>query len=251
VGCQTAIVYARKVGERTLTFSHPGFALDDALPLEDVETRTLWSQPTGFALLGEFAGRRLTLIPSVLTTFGEWIAGHPGTEFVWPTIDPALPLHPSVLNRAVAAIQPDQRVQSLVGIVVIGDERRAYSFRRMKERIVVLDTVDSVPMAFAVSSNPPLFAAYRLDVVSAPPVALELREAAGALELFEPRTGRRWLAASGAPRPSGAHPALVPLVVVPFARTRFERYFPDLESHDATRFGRARIASRPLKAPQH
>ena len=47
----------------------------------DRETRTLWSQMTGEAVLGPLAARpeHLDVVPMTLTTWGEWRTLHPDT----------------------------------------------------------------------------------------------------------------------------------------------------------------------------
>ena len=46
----------------------------------DEETRSCWSHITGEALLGPLKGRRLTILPTVQTTWKEWIEEHPDSK---------------------------------------------------------------------------------------------------------------------------------------------------------------------------
>lgn len=50
------------------------------LVLYDQATRSLWSQLLATALCGPLEGTDLTLIPSTLTTWGEWRSDHPETD---------------------------------------------------------------------------------------------------------------------------------------------------------------------------
>lgn len=73
------MVYSRELGDNDLTFLHSGKLWQDALVLVDEETGSLWSQATGEAIAGEETGQLLTSIPSIITTWENWLAEHPGT----------------------------------------------------------------------------------------------------------------------------------------------------------------------------
>ena len=62
-----------------LTFGVSGKLIMNALVMYDRETETLWSQFLGEAVEGPLLGERLTLVPSRLTTWGDWKAEHPDT----------------------------------------------------------------------------------------------------------------------------------------------------------------------------
>ncbi len=72
-------MYARTVKAETLTFGVSGKLIMNALVMYDRETQTLWSQFLGDAVEGPLLGERLTLVPSRLTTWGDWKAEHPDT----------------------------------------------------------------------------------------------------------------------------------------------------------------------------
>lgn len=73
------MVYSREQDDDVLTFLHSGKLWQDALVLVDEESGSLWSQATGEAIAGEKTGRVLASIPSVMTTWERWLAGHPDT----------------------------------------------------------------------------------------------------------------------------------------------------------------------------
>ncbi len=74
------MVYARTHGDATLTFIVSGKLWRNSMIMQDEETGTLWSHVTGEALDGALAGARLEMIPSVQTTWSEWVAAHPDTR---------------------------------------------------------------------------------------------------------------------------------------------------------------------------
>jgi len=72
-------VYARQVGDRTLTLGVSGKLWRDAMVLYDRETDSLWSQVNGEAIQGDLSGEALPEIPSEVTTWADWKARHPDT----------------------------------------------------------------------------------------------------------------------------------------------------------------------------
>ncbi len=72
-------MYARKVGEQTLTLGVSGNLWKDVLVLYDRETDSLWTQLSGDAIDGPLVGKSLQEIPSEMSTWAEWKARHPNT----------------------------------------------------------------------------------------------------------------------------------------------------------------------------
>lgn len=70
----SAIVFERRVGDRTLTFEAA-----DAGRLRDRESGTLWHGSTGAALEGPLAGRRLEAVPSTHAFWFGWRDHYPET----------------------------------------------------------------------------------------------------------------------------------------------------------------------------
>jgi hypothetical protein len=54
------------------------------LVLFDERTRSYWSQFLARAICGEREGDRLTIVPSTVTTWGEWRTDHPETDALLP-----------------------------------------------------------------------------------------------------------------------------------------------------------------------
>lgn len=75
--CGTAIVYARTVAGRTLTFGVSGMLYRNALVMYDRETGTLWSHVDGRALSGRLLGETLQPVPAIHATWKEWKALYP------------------------------------------------------------------------------------------------------------------------------------------------------------------------------
>lgn len=78
------MVYARELEGRTLDLGVSGALYRDSLVMYDRETGSYWSQVDGKALRGPLTGKKLSEVPSVVTTWGEWRKEHPQTLLLRP-----------------------------------------------------------------------------------------------------------------------------------------------------------------------
>ncbi|MFQ5792960.1 MAG: DUF3179 domain-containing (seleno)protein, partial [Acidobacteriota bacterium] len=80
--CGAGIPYDGRASDGAIyTFGSSGFLYRSNKLMYDRQTRTLWNQLTGEPVLGELAGSelRLSILPSVITTWDAWKTQHPGT----------------------------------------------------------------------------------------------------------------------------------------------------------------------------
>jgi len=78
----SAAVYDRRLGERTLSFGVSGLLRNANLLMydRDAEAPSLWSQFEGRAIAGPLAGTPLARIPDTcVTTWADWLETHPDT----------------------------------------------------------------------------------------------------------------------------------------------------------------------------
>ncbi len=79
--CNAAIVFDRRLEfndeEYLLNYGTSGMLRKSDLVMWDRQTETWWQQLTGEALVGELTGATLTMIPSVLISFNEFIRNYP------------------------------------------------------------------------------------------------------------------------------------------------------------------------------
>ena len=75
--CNTAIVYSRQVGVRTLDFAVSGLLRNSDLVMYDRNTETLWQQSTGRAIIGSLVGARLEGVPATIVSFGQFREAFP------------------------------------------------------------------------------------------------------------------------------------------------------------------------------
>lgn len=79
--CGTVVPYDSRIDGEVHTFGTSGFLYQSNKLMFDDETKTLWSSVQGVPLVGPLAGSgvRLSILPIVTTTWGEWRRAHPNT----------------------------------------------------------------------------------------------------------------------------------------------------------------------------
>ncbi len=80
--CQSPLVYARRVHDRTLTLFVSGELYGENMMMKDVETGSAWAQMLGEAVDGPLEGSLLQQIPSIYTDWKSWRTDHPETTVV-------------------------------------------------------------------------------------------------------------------------------------------------------------------------
>lgn len=163
------------VDGRTLTCNEYGL-IGSNFVMRDHQTGTLWQQATGEAFEGPFKGKRLRMLPFVITTWGEWREQHPETL--------ALVLEPRYQeqyqkkaqsmarilfgprNRAPArgAIRDDPRLppyEQVVGLEINGGHK-AYPLSVLKKGSVLNDRVASTPVLLVQTASGTTMAFTRL-----------------------------------------------------------------------------------------
>jgi hypothetical protein len=78
--CNTAIVFDRRLGERTLDFGTTGNLRNSDLVMYDRQTESWWQQFGGQALVGELTGSELDQLPARVVAWRDFQAEHPGAE---------------------------------------------------------------------------------------------------------------------------------------------------------------------------
>ena len=81
--CNTPLVYSSEVDGKKLTFEWAGNRGNNFY-MHDLETNSNWQQIGGDCFEGQMKGKRLTKVPFLYTTWGEWRAQHPETLVLVP-----------------------------------------------------------------------------------------------------------------------------------------------------------------------
>jgi hypothetical protein len=211
--CAGSFAFAGTVGDQTLRFRPAGLWRRVSIMADD-ETGSLWSQMLGQAMSGPLEGQVLEPIPVVYTDWAAWRSAHPKT---------------SVLAKARATDRytrdlPDDASDHWIG-TVRGAHARAWSFAALRERPLVHDEFDGLPLlvAFDRASDTPRLFDRRVDgrVLTFHLDGSRLVDDATA-SAWDPRTGR----ATGGPL-EGAR--LEPLPTIVANGTAWKAYYPDFE----------------------
>ncbi len=132
------MVHRRELDGETLVLGNQGALYLNAMTWWDHTTGSIWSQPSGEAIAGPLAGSRLALVPSTLTTWGEWRTQHPDT----------LALDAPGRNLAVG-------IEMMAIVVDLGTEVAAYDVTALRDAGVVDDVVAGVEVAVVVDPDDP------------------------------------------------------------------------------------------------
>ncbi|PKQ16931.1 MAG: hypothetical protein CVT67_01945 [Actinobacteria bacterium HGW-Actinobacteria-7] len=78
--CGSGIVYDRRVDGETLLFGVSGFLRKSNMLMYDDVSESLWSQSRGEAVVGDYTGAQLGLVPMQLLTMRDVRRGHPDAK---------------------------------------------------------------------------------------------------------------------------------------------------------------------------
>lgn len=128
-------MYARRVGERELTFDFAAGLLRDNLVFVDRETSSVWSQLYGGAVSGPLTGTPLRVVPSMQTTWKFWREIHPDTRVMMVEGEKGKPY--LYRNRKPGTPPPERcptrHDTSALGLgLVIGGKAMFFPFRELK-----------------------------------------------------------------------------------------------------------------------
>ncbi|ELZ81428.1 DUF3179 domain-containing protein [Haloferax larsenii] len=176
--CGSAVTADRLVQGEPTYFGVSGFLWMSDLVMYDDRTESLWSQVLATAIRGELTGDTLSLIPSTISTWGEWKASHPETEVLVPP-----PVSGTIKGRQTRryGVNPyrgyqqsgaigigfneevDERLHPKTSVIGVtsGGVARAYTLSTVNDEGVVNDEVGGLPVVVASSKDGSLVAYVR------------------------------------------------------------------------------------------
>ncbi len=154
--CNTGVVFDRRIDGEVHRFGVSGLLRNSDLVMWDDLTQSLWQQITGEGIVGELAGRNLTLIPSSLVRFGDFAATFPAGEVL--SRDTGFRIAYGANPYTFYSSQPtpflfsgelDDRYPALERVVgvTIGDEAVAFPFSVISEIGAVNVEIGGEPIA--------------------------------------------------------------------------------------------------------
>jgi len=154
--CNTAISFDARVDGQVLRFGVSGLLRNSDLVMWDDATTSLWQQITGEAVVGEFAGTQLELIPTSIAAYGDVVENFPDamslsreTGF---SIDYGANPYTSYSSSTSPFLfdgEPDPRFPALSRVVgvTLDDNEKAYPFDVLAVEPAVNDEVAGTPIA--------------------------------------------------------------------------------------------------------
>jgi hypothetical protein len=126
-------VHDRRIDGVTHTFGNAGSLFMNAMTWYDHETNSIWSQPWGRAIRGDYKGVQLNLLPFQLTTWANWKEAHPDTQVMADDLNR--------IGRSRQGFQPD----FVIGLV-LGENARAYYYQDAIDIGAINDMLGEVPV---------------------------------------------------------------------------------------------------------
>ena len=145
-------MYARDVGDRTLTFGVSGKLIMNGMVMYDDETDTLWSHVLGEAVQGPLVGASLDVVPSTQTTWSAWRRLHPDTLVLEKNGGYRTDIYAGYYHNGDTGIlgetTKDRRLhhkEFVIG-VSLGQRAKAYPFSILSDILVVNDAIGNRPV---------------------------------------------------------------------------------------------------------
>jgi hypothetical protein len=160
--CGSGILFDTRLGpEEVYTFGSSGLLYRSNKLMYDRQTDSLWSNLTGEPVLGRLVGRgkRLQVLPLVVTTWGEWRRRHPDTRVLsletghrrdyrpgaaygryFASPDTMFPVWKKPPSEAGLALK------DWIWAVEAGGARKAYPLQALLERPLLHDTIGTTPV---------------------------------------------------------------------------------------------------------
>ncbi len=148
--CNSALVYDRRVDGETLRFGVSGNLLNSDLVMWDDVTESWWQQLTGYAIVGEYTGRRLKFVTSQMISFAVFRERYPlGKVLQGPFGGYGRNPYASYDSSAEPFLfrgRPDDRLHATERVLgaEVAEKPVAYSFSLLRQVRVVNDMVGDV-----------------------------------------------------------------------------------------------------------
>ncbi len=133
-------MHDRRIDGAAHIFGNAGALFMNAMTWYDHDTRSIWSQPWGRAIIGSLKGVQLNLLSSQLTTWASWKAEYPDTLVMINDVD-----------RLGSRRQEFSR-DFVVGLVLAG-QTKAYYYTDAETAGVINDALGDVPIVLRVSGE--------------------------------------------------------------------------------------------------
>lgn len=154
--CYSAIVFNRRIDGKPHEFGVSGFLRHSDMIMFDRNTESLWQQFTGEAVVGDYTGTRLKILPSQIMAFEQFIEIYPNgkvlskeTGHQRPYGDNPYAGYDDVNNTPLFMDEsPDGRLKPMEKVigVRVGESQRAYPYSLTREEKIINDDLHNSPI---------------------------------------------------------------------------------------------------------
>ena len=201
------MVFARDIGDQTLTFGVSGKLVMNTLIMYDHQTDSLWSQFLSTAIRGDLRGTELELLPALMTDWATWAELHPDTLVLSKSRSGSRDSYARYYESPDAGVLGETRTDDrlytkeyVVGLVH-NNVIRAYPFSVLNDSPVVNDIVgdDPVLITFDAASGAGVVFSRIVDgqTLTFEPINAEDDASDATLYIQDTETNTRWLALTG------------------------------------------------------
>lgn len=173
--CFSAVVFDRVVEGRELTFGVSGYLYRNNLVMYDHQSNSLWSQLLGQGLKGAHHRQHLQILPSLMTTWGEWKAAHPDTRVLsaermgkraQDVVDPYAGYYAGGAAGLVGQDEADDRLKAkeLVVGLRVGAATRAYPLATIRDEGLINDRLGTTPLLLVHDRSLQAVRVYRREI---------------------------------------------------------------------------------------
>lgn len=139
--CNSAIVFDRRMGGAILDFGVSGLLRNSDLIMYDRQTESLWQQFEGRGIIGQYAGEKLTMVPSRLEAFAMFQAANPDGQVFVPGSEKRLARYYNPYEKYDSAPAPflyrgplPNGIEALARVVMVrGQEHKAVALDHLSK----------------------------------------------------------------------------------------------------------------------
>jgi hypothetical protein len=160
--CGSAIVFSREVDGEVLEFGVSGLLYQSNLLMYDDKTESLWSQVRGEAIVGDYTGKKLTLLGSSVMTFSDFSEKFPDGKVLSTdtgysrdyTFNPYEDYEASEeVIFPISDVPKKLPLKELVFAVPVGDKVAVFPLEKLNEEKQASLTIDGETLTVSVSGG--------------------------------------------------------------------------------------------------
>ncbi len=154
--CNSSVVFDRRLDGRILDFGTTGMLRMSDMVMYDRQTESWWQQIIGEGIVGEYAGIRLTQVPSSIVSFADFAKAHPNGKVVNRETGHSRPYGNNPYRGYDAIDQTpflfrdelDPRLPPMERVmhIEVANGAKLYPFSTLKDQGVVNDTISDTPI---------------------------------------------------------------------------------------------------------